>query len=198
MTTRSRGAVAAVLLAALVGLSACQGSDEPPRTDPTTDATTASPGPTDTTPSPSVEPATGELVDLRALTYHLPAGIPWTFGPTGRSVADYQKNPGTRPITVLGSETPVFSGSPATLDYAADLVLRDESRFTHPLQRGQDRTVGNVTGWTATTRTGSRNDRVLMWGTVRNGYYFYLSVTGADDVETKAMFESILASIEWK
>jgi hypothetical protein len=205
VTTRTRGTVAAVLLAALVALSACQGAADP-KSDPTptkaggSASSSAAPSASgDASPTAaSVEPATGDLVDLRSVRYHLPAGIPWSYGTTDRTIADYQENPGTRPFTIVANESTVLAGNPATLDYAASLVLRNKARFTHPLRRGADRTIDGVAGWTGTTTTGSRNDRALMWGTVRNGFFFNIALTGPDTAETRTMFESMLASIEWR
>lgn len=195
--------VAQVLVAALLtlGLAACgDDPDDEPTTDPTSD-TSASSDPTDTaTPDtatsdsvPSVEPATGEVVELNALRIRLVERDDWIIQRVGTTV-----------VALLDGDTGTFQfsgggiGTTATdLDEGAEVALDVESAGDVPLERLPNRTIGGVECYVL--EGASDEDRRYLVGGFHEGFRFDLEFEEhLEWPDAEATIESMLASIEWK
>lgn len=189
--------VARVLVAALLalGLVACSDDPDEPTTGATPDASTSS-DPTGTPTSdaePSVEPATGEVIELNALRIRLVERDDWIIQRVGTTV-----------VAALDGDTGTFQlngggiGTTGTdLDEAAEIAREVESAGRLPLERLPNRTIDGVECFVL--EGSDDEDRRYLVGGIHNGFSFDLEFeVHLEWPEADAMVESMLASIEWK
>lgn len=193
-----RAALAALAAGALVAaLAACD--DEPgkaggdgPSGTPTaaSTATSASTG----TPSATVEPATGEVLEVAALSLHLTEGPRWLKPPAGALTvsATYVSDSGL-PVTITLSD---ISAVQTDLEADAEAFLQ-VSKYDPPPRRTDNRVVAGVEVWAA---EGSNAELRSSWiGGIHDGRQWTLQVeTPVDLPDADRLREQVIASIAWK
>ncbi|WP_418059966.1 hypothetical protein [Pimelobacter simplex] len=193
-----RAALAALAAGALVAaLAACD--DEPgkaggdgPSGTPTV-ASTATSGGTGT-PSATVEPATGEVLEVDALSLHLTEGPRWLPSALGTQTvsATYVSDSGL-PVTITLSDV---SAVQTDLEADAEAFLQ-VSKNDPPPRRTDNRVVAGVEVWAA---EGSNAELRSSWiGGIHAGRQWTLQVeTPVDLADADRLREQVIASIAWK
>lgn len=175
-------------------------SDEGQRTDeprPTSSQTDAPSG------EPSVEPATGPLVEDDFFSYRLPGdlgdGAEWLLARGGQT-AILSGDEVVRNWSISASTQHLQAGQD---DLDVDYELSgDTGAYSAPLVRGENRTVAGVEGWTAEVDdvTVVGTDHVYVFGAVYQDRT--LRLTFVNPVEEQSVGdahrESVLASLTWK
>lgn len=203
MASRARTTSALTVLVLALGVAGCNDSSSGPDQEPSTSGSVSSTT-SESTPAPSptgVAPAAGQLIEVETATYHLPDGK-WNLSTRSGDSASFADAAVSGIWQVALRETIGLDG-PVDLDELAGFVgVGDPKVEDPPLERGENRVVDGVEGYTATTTTtspGGRKTLVQIWGTGRSGLHVSLRVAGpAADPRTDEWFEAVLASIEWK
>ncbi|TNM40459.1 hypothetical protein FHP29_10435 [Nocardioides albidus] len=198
------------LLAALVVVPPLAGCQSDPATPEQPERTGASASATPTTASssaptqadPSTVPATGPGVDTALLSYRLPAAS-WTATSASGDRARYIETPQIWLLRETEQELTTVEGK--SLDTAARVSgVGDPSVMDPPFERGENRTVDGVEGFTASTTrvvagTPELNASVLLWGALVEGHYVFFELSGPKaDPRTQDWFDAVLASVTWK
>lgn len=191
-------ASAAVLVAALAGCG-----DDDPKGDgptpsgssaPTSAGTTGATDATGGTPSATVAPATGPLLEIPALSLHLTEGPRWRTSSLGTQTVSgsYLTDEGY-PVMVTASD---ISTIQTDLEADAKAFLAASQNRPAP-RRVANRVVDGVEAWAA---EGSNADKRSYWvGGLHGGRQWSVQIEtpidlpGADELR-----EQILASITWK
>ncbi|WP_377324080.1 hypothetical protein ACFJIY_04865 [Pimelobacter simplex] len=188
-------ASAAVLVAALAGC----GDDDPKGDGPTPSGSSAptsagTTGATEGTPSATVAPATGPLLEIPALSLHLTEGPRWRTSSLGTQTVSgsYLTDEGY-PVMVTASD---ISTIQTDLEADAKAFLAASQNRPAP-RRIANRVVDGVEAWAA---EGSNADKRSYWvGGLHGGRQWSVQIEtpidlpGADELR-----EQILASITWK
>lgn len=185
-------------LAFALALTGCS-SDDAPGPDAAEPSVSSSPSgsssPADSasSPSPTVEAATGPQLSSDQLTAHLPADEGWEVGNGGRS-GYHDLDPTEPPSDVyLGG-----SGRGTTdLDELAAVVLRGE-QDSHPAARREDnRTVAGLEGFVVTAE--DEDGYHYEFGTVTGGYHASVVFDlPRNDAAAHELIDAVLASVAWK
>ncbi|GAA4811268.1 hypothetical protein ACFQ0K_03855 [Nocardioides caeni] len=184
------------------GLAGCGGDEpeEPSATVSSTVSPSASTTPDDrdspgesSPPTPSVAPATGQLVELQSLSFHLTEGE-WIGSRVGISVAVSQE------LDDLVDLFNVSAGDIATTttDFEeVKEVAANGNKQTDPfLEIADDRVIGGVDVWVFTGKDGDHT--VYEIGGVHGGHTFTLTFDWPTAwAEGEQRVEEMLASIEW-
>ncbi|WGX95453.1 hypothetical protein [Nocardioides sp. L-11A] len=187
-----RAALAALASGALVAaLAAC--ADEPGRTPVSTPVTPPSSEATGT-PTATVEPAAGEMLEVAALRLHLTEGPRWLKPPAGMLTvsATYVSDTGL-PVTITLSD---LSAVQTDLEADAAAFLQVSKNDPRP-HRTDNRVVAGVEVWAA---EGSNAELHSSWiGGIHDGRQWTVQIETPVDLDgADRLREQVIASITWK
>lgn len=203
---RSRAwATGVASLAVAASLLAGCGSDDPeegtadPSSPGSSGSTTDDPTATEETTSTGPDAASGRRVETQAVVFHLPADIDWDVK-GGGTWASWSPENSAALWTVLQFEH--NEREVKELDEIARTALSSARREEPATERVDNRVVNGVEGWVLEYH--GKNS----FGTPEFHYEFG-AVTGTywttfnfdfpkDNAQTRAVIDSLLASIEWK
>lgn len=203
---RSRAwATGVASLAVATSLLAGCGSDDPDdgTADPSSPASSASatddPTATDETSSAGPDVANGRRVETQAVAYHLPADFDWDVK-GGGTWASWSPERSAGLWTVLQFEHNEREAK--ELDEIARTSLGSARRDYPATERVENRVVNGVEGWVleyhGKTSFGSPEFR-YEFGAVTGSYWTTFNFSfPKDNAQTRAVIDSLLASIEWK
>lgn len=200
---RSRVCIAAALLVALAG---CSGTDDPGGAggDPATSSAAPSDpssgsGSTSPTAGDGVEPADGQSVHARFLTYRLPGGKHWILMRQGLSAY----LPSGRPGAFWEVRAFEFQGTHVVdLDQLAGVVLRTMRDDYPALRRVADRTVAGRESFVLEGESKDAYGQPAFYyrvgSLVPGGSWASLAFTFPKDTpQARDVIESVLASVRW-
>lgn len=195
----TRGLLALVVGSGLL-LSGCS-DDDRPAADPSTSPSTSQSTPTDVDPgSPStdatdVEPASGSLIEDDSVAYRLPEDVEWRLGRGGFTATYYDED--VNAFSVSGKVLALHAGDTGQdLDADYDTSV-GTLRYDPPLQRGENRVVNGVEGWTA--QTVDDGQLIYVFGALHDRISFDLTFRFPEkDPSSRDWIEAVLASIEWR
>jgi hypothetical protein len=192
MSSRVTSLLLATVLTA--GMAGCDGGDPEPGPSPSAQesesSATASPSESS---SPSVAPATGPLIEMKALDLRLYDGPEWDIQSYGSVTGGgYRTDEGTVDVAVSDLAT-----TDTDLDADAEVVLEIKADEDPAPRRLENRTVNGVECWVIAGKNDER--RTYAIGGLHAGYQFSVEFeVPADWPEADQRIEEILASIRWK
>lgn len=198
---RSRVIGLVCVLSALAALAGCGDDDEPARSgQPAPSATGSagspgSPGSSGSTPAePEVTPATGDLVELESLSFHLTAGR-WIGSRVGISVSMAQEIEGRIDLFRIGAgDVPLTQPD---FEEVREITIRGNRQTDPYLKPAADRVVNNVTVWVFTGQKGDHTFYEV--GGLHNDHTMKITFEWPTDwVEGPQRVEEVLASVVWR